>query len=59
MSDLWFTRCPVPTATGLAADQGWFDAEFAADGISVRSLQDGRSAGRAGPVSAPSTSATS
>jgi ABC-type nitrate/sulfonate/bicarbonate transport system substrate-binding protein len=40
MADLWFTRCPVPTATGLAADQGWFDAEFAADGIAVRSLQD-------------------
>jgi ABC-type nitrate/sulfonate/bicarbonate transport system substrate-binding protein len=44
MSDLWFTRCPVPTATGLAADQGWFDAEFAADGVTVRSLQDGASA---------------
>src|SRR4051812_22854789 len=41
MADLWFTRCPVPTATGLAADQGWFDAAFAADGIAVRSLQDG------------------
>ncbi|HEY6759554.1 MAG TPA: hypothetical protein VI318_08695, partial [Baekduia sp.] len=41
MSELWFTRCPVPTATGLAADQGWFDAEFAADGVVVRSLQDG------------------
>ena len=26
---------------GLAADQGWFDAEFAADGVVVRSLQDG------------------
>ncbi|MFD0476253.1 hypothetical protein ACFQ0B_54580 [Nonomuraea thailandensis] len=20
---IWFTRCPVPTATGIAADQGW------------------------------------
>ncbi|GJF32429.1 monooxygenase [Kitasatospora sp. NE20-6] len=37
---LWFTRCPVPTATGIAADQGWLTAEFAADGIAVRSLQD-------------------
>ncbi|MCX4745346.1 ABC transporter substrate-binding protein [Kitasatospora sp. NBC_01287] len=37
---LWFTRCPVPTATGIAADQGRLAAEFAADGISVRSLQD-------------------
>src|SRR4051794_27251568 len=41
MADLWFTRCPVPTATGLAADKGWFDEAFAADGIAVRSLQDG------------------
>jgi ABC-type nitrate/sulfonate/bicarbonate transport system substrate-binding protein len=39
-AELWFTRCPVPTATGLAADRGWFDEEFAADGIAVRSLQD-------------------
>ncbi|MFF1869741.1 ABC transporter substrate-binding protein [Kitasatospora herbaricolor] len=37
---LWFTRCPVPTATGIAADQGRLAAEFAADGIAVRSLQD-------------------
>lgn len=37
---LWFTRCPVPTATGIAADRQWLTDEFAADGISVRSLQD-------------------
>ncbi|MFD9684284.1 ABC transporter substrate-binding protein [Kitasatospora sp. NPDC001309] len=37
---LWFTRCPVPTATGIAADQGWLAREFAPDGIAVRSLQD-------------------
>ncbi|WP_353945910.1 ABC transporter substrate-binding protein [Streptomyces sp. HUAS MG91] len=37
---LWFTRCPVPTATGIAADRRWLAAEFAADGIAVRSLQD-------------------
>ncbi|MER8043499.1 ABC transporter substrate-binding protein [Streptomyces sp. NPDC094032] len=37
---LWFTRCPVPTATGIAADRGWLAAAFAADGIAVRSLQD-------------------
>ncbi|WP_019634129.1 ABC transporter substrate-binding protein [Actinomadura atramentaria] len=37
---LWFTRCPVPTATGVAADLGWLAAEFRADGIAVRSLQD-------------------
>ncbi|MGW2217456.1 ABC transporter substrate-binding protein [Nonomuraea sp. NPDC001684] len=37
---IWFTRCPVPTATGIAADQGWLAEEFAGDGIEVRSLQD-------------------
>ncbi|MEU4227876.1 ABC transporter substrate-binding protein [Nonomuraea sp. NPDC026600] len=40
LDTLWFTRCPVPTATGIAADQGWLAEEFAADGIAVRSLQD-------------------
>ncbi|HSC88793.1 MAG TPA: hypothetical protein VLC09_16035 [Polyangiaceae bacterium] len=38
---LWFTRCPVPTATGLAYQLGWFDQEFARDGITIRTLQDG------------------
>ncbi|MDG9687273.1 ABC transporter substrate-binding protein [Streptomyces sp. DH18] len=37
---LWFTRCPVPTATGIAADRRWLTDEFARDGIEVRSLQD-------------------
>ncbi|MGW1819211.1 ABC transporter substrate-binding protein [Streptomyces sp. NPDC002125] len=37
---LWFTRCPVPTATGIAADRHWLGEEFAPDGIAVRSLQD-------------------
>ncbi|MFD7621544.1 ABC transporter substrate-binding protein [Streptomyces sp. NPDC059802] len=37
---LWFTRCPVPTATGIAADRRWLTEEFAPDGITVRSLQD-------------------
>ncbi|RII13719.1 2'-hydroxybiphenyl-2-sulfinate desulfinase [Streptomyces sp. YIM 130001] len=38
---LWYTRCPVPTATGIAADRGWLADEFAPEGIAVRSLQDG------------------
>jgi ABC-type nitrate/sulfonate/bicarbonate transport system substrate-binding protein len=37
---IWYTRCPVPTATGIAADLGWLTDEFAPDGIEVRSLQD-------------------
>ncbi|MFJ8542410.1 ABC transporter substrate-binding protein [Streptomyces sp. NPDC093586] len=40
LDTLWFTRCPVPTATGIAADRHWLAEEFAPDGIAVRSLQD-------------------
>lgn len=36
---LWYTRCPVPTASGIAIHHGWIDAEFAADGITVSSLR--------------------
>ncbi|HEY0713786.1 MAG TPA: ABC transporter substrate-binding protein, partial [Polyangia bacterium] len=37
---IWYTRCPVPTATGLAYKLGWLAQEFAAEGIAVRTLQD-------------------
>jgi ABC-type nitrate/sulfonate/bicarbonate transport system substrate-binding protein len=37
---LWFTRCPVPTATGLAYKLGWLEQEFAGEQIQVRTLQD-------------------
>ncbi|NIJ20248.1 ABC-type nitrate/sulfonate/bicarbonate transport system substrate-binding protein [Sphingomonas naasensis] len=40
---LWFTRCPVPTATGIAWKLGWLSDEFAADGITLRTLQESRS----------------
>lgn len=36
---LWYTRCPVPTAMGIAIEQGLFDQEFARDGIAVTSLR--------------------
>ncbi|WP_420225101.1 ABC transporter substrate-binding protein [Pigmentiphaga litoralis] len=36
---LWYTRCPVPTASGIAIHHGWIDAEFAPDGITVSSLR--------------------
>ncbi|HUD29635.1 MAG TPA: ABC transporter substrate-binding protein [Novosphingobium sp.] len=39
-NEIWFTRCPVPTATGLAYKLGWLDEEFAADGVPVRTLQE-------------------
>ena len=37
---VWFTRCPVPTATGLAYKLGWLDEEFARDGIALKTLQE-------------------
>lgn len=39
-ADIWFTRCPVPTATGLAYRLGWLEQEFAQDGIAVRTIQN-------------------
>jgi ABC-type nitrate/sulfonate/bicarbonate transport system substrate-binding protein len=42
LRELWFTRCPVPTATGLAYKLGWLDTEFAKDGIRIATLQDNR-----------------
>jgi len=36
---LWYTCCPVPTASGIAIQHGWIDEEFAADGIKVASLR--------------------
>ncbi len=35
---LWYTRCPVPTASGIAIQLGWIDDEFEPDGITARSL---------------------
>jgi ABC-type nitrate/sulfonate/bicarbonate transport system substrate-binding protein len=40
LDQLWFTRCPVPTATGLAYKLGWLTREFADDGITISTLQD-------------------
>ncbi|HHT8907329.1 TPA: ABC transporter substrate-binding protein, partial [Burkholderia cenocepacia] len=37
---LWYTRCPVPTALGIAVHRGWFDEEFGPDGIALHSLQE-------------------
>jgi 2'-hydroxybiphenyl-2-sulfinate desulfinase len=41
LGELWFTRCPVPTASGLAYNLGWLSDEFEADGIAVGVLQGG------------------
>ncbi|GII83953.1 monooxygenase [Sphaerisporangium siamense] len=37
---LWYTRCPVPTASGLAHNQGWLAEEFRAAGLEIGVLQD-------------------
>ena len=39
VAELWYTRCPVPTASSLAISQGWLDEEFAPDEITVASLR--------------------
>jgi ABC-type nitrate/sulfonate/bicarbonate transport system substrate-binding protein len=41
--EIWFTRCPVPTATGIAYKLGWLTEAFEADGIALRTLQEGNS----------------
>ena len=41
LHEVWFTRCPVPTATGLAYKLGWLAEAFGADDITVSTLQDG------------------
>lgn len=37
---LWYTRCPVPAASGVAFQLGWLGAAFADEGIEVHALQD-------------------
>jgi ABC-type nitrate/sulfonate/bicarbonate transport system substrate-binding protein len=40
VSSVWYTRCPVPTASSVAITERWLDREFAADQIAVRSLAE-------------------
>lgn len=46
LREIWFTRCPVPTATGLAYKLGWLGEEFAKNDIQVSTLQENRQLGR-------------
>ena len=39
IEQIWYTRCPVPTASGIAIHHGWLSEEFARDGIQVSSLR--------------------
>ena len=36
---IWYTRCPVATATGIALEMGLFDAEFAGSGVEFRNIK--------------------
>lgn len=41
---IWYTRCSVPTPFSFAAQFGWFEQEFEADGITVKSLRESANA---------------
>ena len=40
LSEIWYTRCPVPTPVGLADQLGWLSEDFAAEGITLKSIID-------------------
>jgi ABC-type nitrate/sulfonate/bicarbonate transport system substrate-binding protein len=40
LEKLWYTRCGVPTPTGIAVQLGWIEEEFARDGIKLDSVLD-------------------
>jgi ABC-type nitrate/sulfonate/bicarbonate transport system substrate-binding protein len=40
LTELWYTRCPVPTASGLAYNLGWLSEEFTPDDLEISALQD-------------------
>lgn len=40
LSQIWYTRCPVPTPVGLATQLGLLEATFADEGIALRSIID-------------------
>ena len=36
---IWYTRCPVPTASGIAIQNGWLKEAFTPEAIEVRSMR--------------------
>jgi len=36
---IWYSRCPVPTAAGIAIQNGLLDDAFAPDGVLIRSMR--------------------
>jgi 2'-hydroxybiphenyl-2-sulfinate desulfinase len=41
LTHVWYTRCPVPTASGLAYSLGWLTEALGSSGLEVGILQDG------------------
>lgn len=39
VNDIWYTRCPVPTTSGIAQHFKWIHQEFAQSGIAVESIR--------------------
>lgn len=39
LTELWYTRCPVPTASGIAQHQRWLHGAFARQGIKLESIR--------------------
>jgi sulfonate transport system substrate-binding protein len=39
ISELWYTRCPVPTTSGIAQHFRWLHDEFARQGIELKSIR--------------------
>jgi ABC-type nitrate/sulfonate/bicarbonate transport system substrate-binding protein len=40
ISEIWYTRCPVPTPVGLAVQLGYLDEAFGREGIALKSIID-------------------
>ena len=38
-SAIWYTRCPVPTTSGIAQHKRWLQNEFARQGITLDSIR--------------------
>jgi sulfonate transport system substrate-binding protein len=39
VTELWYTRCPVPTTSGIAQHFRWLQDEFARQGIELKSIR--------------------
>lgn len=40
--ELWYTRCPVPTASGIAQNRRWLHGAFAQVGVTLESIRASR-----------------